>query len=179
MKQLSIVFLIFLTTQVSAIVYQQPTLQFKPQIEIAAVYIEYNDEILLLHRQDNKSQGNKWGIPGGKVGKEETALQAAIREIKEETGYDISKQAIETLGTVYIEYDEKDHFIYHMFRTQLQEDPGAVKINFSEHKGFTWVTPSDGLKMDLLQDEDPCFRLIYFPEQSSLDQKFGKGKFHH
>lgn len=51
-----------------------------------------------------------------------------------------------------------------MFRTQLQGDPGAVKINFDEHKGFTWVTPSDSLKMDLLQDEDPCFRLIYFPK---------------
>ena len=38
-----------------------------------------------------------------------------------------------------------------MFRTQLQDDPGEVKINFNEHKGFTWVTPSDGLKMDLLQ----------------------------
>lgn len=164
MKKYLLFFLILLTTQVSAVVYQRPTPQFKPRVEIAAVYIEYNDKILLLHRQDNKSQGNKWGIPGGKVDKEETPLQAAIREVKEETGYDISEQAIENLGRVYIEYNEKDHFIYHMFRTQLQKDPEAVKINFNEHKGFTWVTPSDGLKMDLLQDEDPCFRLIYFPE---------------
>jgi|688.fasta_scaffold68198_4 mutator protein MutT len=164
MKKVFVGFLIFLVTQLSAVVYQQPTPQFKPRIEIAAVYIEYNNKILLLHRQENKSQGNKWGIPGGKVDKGETPLQAAIREVKEETGYDISKQGIENLGTVYIEYNEKDHFTYHMFRTQLQEDPGAVKINFNEHKGFTWVTPSDGLKMDLLQDEAPCFRLVYFPE---------------
>lgn len=163
MKKIFFAFLISLTTQLLSVVYQQPTPQFKPRVEISAVYIENKDKILLLHRQDNKTQGNKWGIPGGKVEKGESPLQAAIREIKEETGYDISKQAIENLGTVYIEYNEKDHFTYHMFRTQLQEDPGAVKINFSEHKGFTWVTPSDGLKMDLLQDEDPCFRLIYFP----------------
>lgn len=164
MNKIFFAFLIFLVNQASAEVYQQPTSQFKSRVAIAAVYIEYNDKILLLHRQDNKSQGNKWGIPGGKVDKGEAPLQAAIREIREETGYDISKQVIENLGTVYIEYNEKDHFTYHMFRTQLLEDPGAVKINFSEHKGFTWVTPSDGLKMDLLQDEDPCFRLIYFPE---------------
>jgi 8-oxo-dGTP diphosphatase len=164
MKKIFVAFLISLVSQVSAVIYQQPNPQFKSRVAIAAVYIEYNDKILLLHRQDNKSQGNKWGIPGGKVDKGETPLQAAIREIKEETGYDISKQGIENLGTVYIEYNEKDHFTYHMFRTQLQEDPGAVKINFNEHKGFTWVTPSDGLKMDLLQDEDPCFRLIYFPD---------------
>jgi mutator protein MutT len=162
MKNIFVGLMIFLTAQASAVVYQQPTPQFKPHIEISAVYIEYRDKILLLHRQDNKSEGNKWGIPGGKVDKGETPLQAAIREIKEETGYDISKQPIENLGTVYIEYNDKDHFTYHMFRTQLQDDPEAVKINFNEHKGFTWVTPSDGLKMDLLKDEDPCFRLVYF-----------------
>jgi len=162
-KKIFTAILIVLTTQLPAIVYKSPTPQFKPRIEIAAAYIEYNDKILLLHRQENKSQGNKWGIPGGKVSKGETPLEAIIREVKEETGYDISDQQIENLGTVYIEYNEKDHFIYHMFRTKLYGDPGAVQINFDEHKGFTWVTPADGLKMDLLQDEDPCFRLIYFP----------------
>jgi mutator protein MutT len=166
MKNIIASLLILFTTQVSAVIYFEPTPQFKPRVEVSAVYVEYGDKILLLHRQDNKSQGNKWGIPGGKVNRGETPLQAAIREVKEETGYDISNQAIEVLPTVYIEYNETDHFVYHMFRTQLQEDPGAVKIDFSEHKGFTWVTPADGLKMDLLQDEDPCFRLVYFPEKA-------------
>ncbi len=157
--------LLFLSAQLSAVIYMEPTPQFKPRVEISAVYIVNGDNILLMHRQNNKSQGNKWGIPGGKVEKGETPLQAAIREVKEKTGFDISKQPIEKLDTVYIEYNEKDHFVYHMFRTTLNDDPGAVKINFKEHKGFTWVTPEEGLKMDLLQDEDPCFRLVYFPEK--------------
>lgn len=157
--------LLLLSAQLSAVIYLEPTPQFKPRIEISAVYIVNGDNILLMHRQNNKSQGNKWGIPGGKVDKGETPLQAAIREVKEETGFDISKQPIEKLETVYIEYNEKDHFVYHMFRTNLQEDPGSVKINFKEHKGFTWITPAEALKMDLLEDEDPCFRLVYFPEK--------------
>jgi mutator protein MutT len=165
MKKLLTLLFLLLMAQLPAVIYLQPTPQFKPRIEIAAVYIEHNDQILLLHRQNNKSQGNKWGIPGGKVKKGETPLQAAIREIQEETGYDISTQTIEDLGTVFIEYNETDHFKYHMFRTKLQADPGAVKINIYEHKGFTWVTPAEGLKMDLLQDEDPCFRLVYFPQE--------------
>ncbi len=150
-----------LATHTSEMVYSTPSPQFKPLFEISAVYIENDDLILLLHRQKNKSQGNKWGIPGGKVGKQETPLQAVIREVREETGYDISRQEIEAVGTLYIEYNERDHFIYHMFRTELQGDPGAVKINFDEHKGFTWVTPSDGLLMDLLLAEDECFKLVY------------------
>jgi 8-oxo-dGTP pyrophosphatase MutT (NUDIX family) len=164
----TLVFLI--STELQGAVYLKPTPQFKPRREIAAVYIEYDDLILLLHRHKNKSQANKWGIPGGKVDKNETALQAAIREIQEETGFDISGQTIETLDTVYIEHNEKDHIIYSMFRTKMNRNPGAVKINFDEHKGFTWVTPADALKMDLIQDEDPCIRLVYFPKTIEISR---------
>jgi 8-oxo-dGTP diphosphatase len=163
MKKILALF-VLLITKLSATIYLEPTPQFKPCVEVAAVYIEYDNQILLLHRQNNKSQGNKWGIPGGKVEKNETPLQAVIRETKEETGFDISNQAIETLKTVYVEYNEKNHFVYHAFRTQLQGNPGSVKINFDEHKGFSWVTPVDSLKMNLLQDEDACIMKDYFPQ---------------
>jgi 8-oxo-dGTP diphosphatase len=72
-------------------IYLEPSCQFNPRIEVAAVYIENNGEILLLHRQNYISQGNKWGIPGGKVHTGETTLQAAIREVKEETGFEYFK----------------------------------------------------------------------------------------
>ena len=152
---------LFITPSIHGIIYKQPSANFKPKIEVAALFIEHESRILLLHRQEHKSQGNLWGIPGGKLDKGETPLQAVIREINEETGYDFSKQRIEDLGTVYIEYNDKDHFVYHMFRTRLIGDPSAVKINFKEHKGFTWVTPQDGLKLELIKDEDACFKLIY------------------
>jgi len=162
MKKIS-AFIIFLliTAAAQAVVYKQPSPNFKPKIEVAALFIEHENRILLLHRQETKSQGNLWGIPGGKLDKGETPLQAVLREIKEETGYDFSKQAVESLGAVYIEYNDKDHFVYHMFRAKLIGDPGAVKINFHEHKGYTWVTPRDGLKLELIKDEDACFKLIY------------------
>jgi 8-oxo-dGTP pyrophosphatase MutT (NUDIX family) len=35
-------------------------------------------------------KGAKWGFPKGKIGKDETELDAAIREVYEETGYDFS-----------------------------------------------------------------------------------------
>ncbi len=154
---------LLLIAKLSATVYLEPTSQFNPRREIAAVYIEHEGQILLLHRQNNISEGNKWAPPAGHIENAEAPLQAAIREIKEETGYDISRQTIEKFKTVYIEYGEHNHYVYHMFLTSLQGDPGAVKIDFNEHKGFTWVTPADALKMKLLKDEDTCIKLIYVP----------------
>ena len=165
MKLIITVLSLLLSIHIQAAIYLKPTPQFKPRREIAALYIENGDLILLLHRHANKSQGNKWGIPGGKIDKNETPLEAVIREVQEETGYDFSKQPIETLETVYVEHTEKDHIVYHMFRTKLQGDPSAVKINYNEHKGFTWVTPADAMRMDLIQDEEPCIKLVYYPER--------------
>lgn len=142
-----------------AAVYLEPTPQFKPHFEISALYIEDGDRILILHRQPNKSQGNRWGIPAGKIDKGETPLQAAIREAKEETGFDFTDYPVQPLTTVYCEYNEKLHFAYHTFRVKMPFDPGSVKINFEEHKGFTWVTLEEGLQYPLIEDEDTCFKM--------------------
>ncbi len=65
------------------------------------------------------------------------------------------------VACLYIEYNDKDHFTYHTYRVHFDGDPSAVKINFKEHKGFTWVTPQDALKYELIEDEDACFKLHY------------------
>ncbi len=136
---------------------------FQSKVEITACFLEYQDKILLLHRQDHQSQGNLWGIPGGKIEKEETPLEAVIREVREETSFDISTQSIVYLGHVYIKYPTFD-YIYHMFQCRPAEHPTQVKISFNEHKGFTWVTPEDALKMHLMLDEDACIKFIYYED---------------
>lgn len=163
MKKSLIIGLLLLTTKLSAVIYLDPPPHFKPRAEVATVYIEHNGQILLLHRQDNKPQGNKWGIPGGKIEANETPLQAVIRETIEETGYDISNETIEIMQTIYIEFDKRDQFVYHMFRIQPQTTPEAVLLNSKEHKGYTWVTPGKALTMDLMKDQDESIKLIYFP----------------
>lgn len=141
-------------------IYFEKPADFQPKIEVVGCFLEYQGKILLLHRQDRSSQGNLWGIPGGKLEKTETPLEAAIRETLEETTFDISQQQITYLGKVYLRDPDFD-YVYHMVKSTFQEHPSSVKISFSEHKGFTWVTPSDALKMHLMLDEDDCIKLIY------------------
>lgn len=145
----------------SSTIYLSEPDHFQPKIEVAACFLEYQDQILLLHRQDQKAQGNLWGIPGGKIERSETPFDAVIREVLEETSFDISSQPMVYLGKVYIKYPTFD-YIYHMFKCTPAEHPGKVKISFNEHKGFTWVRPEDALKMNLMLDEDDCIKLIYF-----------------
>jgi 8-oxo-dGTP diphosphatase len=45
-------------------------------------------KILLGKRADTINEGGKWNIPGGFMQRDETAKTAALRELKEETGWD-------------------------------------------------------------------------------------------
>lgn len=165
-KSISSLFsLLFLCVAASspAIVWTERPADFQPRVEVSACFLERDDhQVLFLHRLDNKSQGNTWGIPGGKVEKGEAPLQAVVREIKEETGLVISPDLIKHVGTVYITNTCRNQvsYVYHMFKASYN-GTRAITIDSNEHKGFTWVTPSDALKMQLMDDEDACILLTY------------------
>jgi 8-oxo-dGTP pyrophosphatase MutT (NUDIX family) len=153
---------LLLISSVSASVYLEKPADFNPKAEIVGCcYLHFQDKILLLHRQDYKAEGNRWGIPGGKLNKGEPLIDAIIREVFEETGYQLEREKVHHIGKLYIKVPNFD-FEYHMIQYQVPiENPGDVKINFKEHKGFTWVTPKDALKMDLMTDEDICIEICF------------------
>ncbi len=47
-------------------------------------------DVLLQHRADWVHHGNTWSVPGGAIHPGETAWDAAIREVAEETGLDLT-----------------------------------------------------------------------------------------
>jgi len=88
------------------LVFQQPPENFNSKVEIVACFLTVNRNVLFLKRQPHKSEGNKWGIPGGKVEKGETVDQVVLREVREETGMDLAGQPLKYFGKVYIRYPE-------------------------------------------------------------------------
>ena len=71
----------------------------------AAVALIDDDKVLMLKRKDNK----KWTLPGGTLDFGESLTNCAIREVMEETGFDISIQDVVgtyTDGDVRIEYSD-------------------------------------------------------------------------
>ncbi len=48
------------------------------------------NQILMVKRVGKLLEGGKWAIVGGFVDRDETCQQAVVREIREETGYEVS-----------------------------------------------------------------------------------------
>lgn len=56
---------------------------------VVDVLVIENNKILLVKRASHLSNGGKYGLVGGYVNRDETIEEAALREVKEETGYQI------------------------------------------------------------------------------------------
>lgn len=162
MHYFTFLFLLFSYTSLNAGIYLEKPVDFHPKPAIVGCcYLHYQDKILLLHRQDTKAEGNRWGIPGGKLNTNEPLIDSIIREVFEETGFRLDPTQVHYIAKLYIRVPNFD-FEYHMISYLPQiENPGDVKINFKEHKGFTWVTPADALKLDLMTHEDTCFEIVF------------------
>lgn len=106
--------------------------------------IVHNGKLLLERRRDS----NTWGLIGGGVKKQETSLQAMVRETYEELGLRIPKEKFQKLK-VYGEPGRiaafRDGSIWRMvivvYRLELDEEP-CIKIS-SESKEARFFTKEE------------------------------------
>ncbi len=100
-------------------------------------FMEHGGKILLLHRQRDRPQGNKWGAVVGKIDEGESCVQAMLREMWEETGYSAEEELI-FLG----EFDGIP-----MYKLDLGELP-EIRLREREHQAFMWVEPKECFFME-------------------------------
>jgi 8-oxo-dGTP diphosphatase len=103
-----------------------------------------NNEVLITQRHQNKPWALKWEITGGSILKGETPEQGAIRELKEETGIEVTGS---DLNFVYSYIYRNIHSIYKCFvvfinreKTEIQLQEGETidyrYLSYNEFKGF-------------------------------------------
>lgn len=116
---------------------------------VVSVSILHEDKVLMI--QENKaSVKNSWNFPSGRIEYGEDILEAARREAKEETGYDVKLTA--TTG-VYNFISSTNHqvILFHFIGKIIG---GSLQLNATEIIDSKWIVPSDLLVPDLLKLRD-------------------------
>lgn len=112
-------------------------------VGVSAVVVDDEGRILMQRRTDN----GLWALPGGGMDLTESVPQAAVREVKEETGYDV-----EVTGMVGLYTDARHIIAYSDGEVRRQFNicltarvvGGALMIS-DESTEIRWV-PSDKLE---------------------------------
>lgn len=102
--------------------------------DVALAVPQHDNKYLILKRSEQNSSSGEWTFPGGRIEKGETSREAALRELKEETGL---KGEITDKGEKYIGEGELGLWKMHPFHVKVEN--GGVELNH-EHSEFKWLT---------------------------------------
>ncbi|MFC4184429.1 NUDIX hydrolase [Saccharococcus thermophilus] len=83
------------------------------------LYDEKEQKVLMVY-----NKRGTWSLPGGGVEKGETLREAAIREVKEETGYDVDVHDIVALNEVFM---DGNHVFFITFRGTIVQAPPLMQ----------------------------------------------------
>jgi ADP-ribose pyrophosphatase YjhB (NUDIX family) len=105
----------------------------------------------------------QWSLPAGFVNEGETADEAVIREVKEETGIDCKVKGLIGLRTGVIAEEVSDNMV--VFLLELTKDV-TIKHQENELYEAKFISPEDLLQEKdasillhyLIQQHDPCIR---------------------
>lgn len=104
---------------------------------VALAVSRYNKKYLILERSEQNSSSGEWVFPGGKIEKNEKPSEAAIRELKEETG--LKGEILET-GETYIGEGELGY--WKIYPVHVKVDSTAVELDY-EHSDYKWLELSE------------------------------------
>lgn len=140
-------------------VHEKKPADFLAKVEIAAVYVNINDKILLLECSSNKSECGAWGVPAGKFERGETPVHCAKRELFEETGIVIAAiDSFFSMGQLYISKPGID-YIYHAFAIDLDSIP--IICLSCEHSSYKWVSRQEAERLPLMKGGEQALDYYY------------------
>lgn len=109
-------------------------------------------KLFLNKRRDVHAQmNNKWEFPGGGVDNGEEIADCVVREVKEETGFDVTiKELLPTLYSTLGNVGSTDPYQVFLICHVCEIIGGELKLAEEESAGHGWFTISQALELDLL-----------------------------
>lgn len=114
---------------------------------VVAIVEDGQGRVLLIRKTDN----NLWALPGGGHEIGESIAETVVREVKEETGYDVEVEAITGTYTdpghvmAYDDGEVRRQFSI-AFRARLL---GGEARTSSESREVVWLTPEETDQLDM------------------------------
>lgn len=112
---------------------------------VAEVYVKKDDKILMVQENKEGIKG-KWDMPAGKLEDNESIIEAAIRETKEETNIDIDikgiiaiQENVSSIGQLLILYFLGEYI------------DGEIKFDNKEISNVQWMTEEEIRNFDKKQ----------------------------
>lgn len=118
------------------------------------VAIVRDGKVLLVRRSINDFLGGYYELPGGGVDNRETIEEAAMREIKEETGL-LTSKVITTFKGFDYSTDKKPRV--RQINLLIGVKPGEVKLS-NEHDDFLWAKEEDLNDIKMTESMFECIK---------------------
>lgn len=127
-------------------------MQRTEQVELTVLcLIHQNDKYLLQNRIKDDWKGV--ALPGGHIEKDESIIDAVIREMKEETGLDIRNPRLCGIKQFPIENGRYLVFLFHT-------DEFSGEITSSEEGEMIWVEKSELSGINTVNDLSPILQVM-------------------
>jgi 8-oxo-dGTP pyrophosphatase MutT (NUDIX family) len=131
-------------------------------IEIVSRVIIIQNNAILVCRAEGKGH---YFLPGGHIEFGETTEQSLVRELKEESGLDLTVgEYIGSLENFFTQNGEKHHEYSFVFTGSLKTDTVS---SLESHISFTWI-PLDQLTVTNIQPEQLKNRVILWLDDQKV-----------
>lgn len=121
-------------------------------------YIDNGDSYLMLHRvkKENDASHGKWIGVGGKCEANESPDECMLREVKEETGLDITEWHYR--GIVTFISDTWPNEYMHLFTATAWR--GEPDMSIDDEGELAWIRKSDLMELNLWEGDKIFLRLL-------------------
>jgi ADP-ribose pyrophosphatase len=114
----------------------------------AGALVRKGSKVLLVKRKYPPNEG-RWAIPGGLVELNERVEEAAVREVKEETGLDVDLEKLLDVATdIHLDERMRPRYHYVLVDYLARRVGGRVRLN-EESSDFGWFTAKETRKLDM------------------------------